>query len=407
MNERPRSLWRNRDFLLLWSGQVVSLLGTNISGLALPLLVLALTRSPAQAGFITGVQLAPYLIFSLPTGALIDRWDRKVVMIRCEIVRWLALGSVPLAFVVGHLSLGQLYIVAFVEGTAYVFFSLAQLSALPRVVHATHLPQAYALSEMTESSGSLIGPALGGFIIGLARTTIAGAMLAYLADSVSYLASVLSLRFIRTPFQAERALITERNLGKEIAEGLRFLWTQRRLRIMVLLTMGINFLQSSILLDLTVLARGTLHIDVPTLGLIVSAGGVGGLLGGFVGPWLKAHLRFGQVIIGSVLAWTLAALLMALAPSAPLLFLGKALMSVVWPIYSVVLVSYRLSLVPDNLQGRLNSAFRFLSYGIEPLGAAAGGMLLAFIGPRPVFWLITAGLALCTVAVSCTEIRNA
>src|SRR6266700_4730764 len=158
----PRPLWRNRDFLLLWSGQTISVLGTNISTLALPLLVLVLTHSPALAGLLTAMRLLPYLLFSLPAGAFIDRWDRKAVMIRCDIVRWLALGSVPLAFASGYLTVAQLYIVAFIEGTAYVLFSLAQISALPRVVSPTHLPRAYALDTTTEYVGSLLGPGLGG-----------------------------------------------------------------------------------------------------------------------------------------------------------------------------------------------------------------------------------------------------
>ena len=116
-NGRPsRPLWRNRDFLLLWNGQTISTLGTNISTLALPLLVLALTHSPAQAGLLTATRLLPYLLFSLPAGALLDRWDRKEVMIRCDLIRWLALGSVPLAFALGHLTLVHLYVVAFLEG---------------------------------------------------------------------------------------------------------------------------------------------------------------------------------------------------------------------------------------------------------------------------------------------------
>src|SRR6185312_10013 len=131
-----RPLWRNLDFLLLWSGQTVSTLGTNISALALPLLVLALTHSPALAGLLAAARQLPYLLLSLPAGALVDRWDRKRTMIYCDLLRWLAVGSVPLAFVLGHLTLIQLYLVAFIEGTAYVLFSLAQISALPHVVES-------------------------------------------------------------------------------------------------------------------------------------------------------------------------------------------------------------------------------------------------------------------------------
>lgn len=403
----PRPLWRNRDFLLLWSGQTVSVLGTNISTLALPLLVLVLTHSPAQAGLLTAMRLLPYLLFSLPAGALIDRWDRKAVMIRCDIVRWLAFGSVPFAFSLGYLTIVQLFIVAFIEGTAYVLFSLAQISALPRVVSPTHLPRAYALDTTTEYVGSLLGPGLGGFIISLARTIASGAVLAYLADSISYLVSVISLLFVRVPFQAERAAASRSALRKEIAEGLRFLWQQHQLRIMALLTMTVNFLLSPVTLIVIVLAQVILHLDVRTIGLILSASGVGGVLGGFIAPWARERLRFGQIIIGSVIAWAIAILLLALATSPLLLVAGEVLVSVMWPVYGVTLVSYRLLLTPDKLQGRVNSAFRFLSYGSEPLGAAVGGLLLSPLGPRVVFGLIAAGLALSVLVASFTALRKA
>src|SRR5690242_10318010 len=202
-NVQPGALWRNRDFLLLWSGQTVSVVGTHISTVALPLLVLALEHSPAQAGIIAAIEMVPYLLFSLPVGAMVDRWDRKAVMIRCDAVRWLAMGSVPLAFFFGWLTIPQLYIVAFIEGTANVLFGLSQISALPRVVPANQVPRAYALSEVTEYAGSLLGPNFSTLIISLARSTVVGAVLSYLLDSISYLASVISLAFIRTPFQSE------------------------------------------------------------------------------------------------------------------------------------------------------------------------------------------------------------
>ncbi len=407
-NGRPsRPLWRNRDFLLLWNGQTISTLGTNMSTLALPLLVLALTHSPAQAGLLTAMRLLPYLLFSLPAGALVDRWDRKAVMIRCDLVRWFALGSVPLAFGLGHLTLIHLYIVALVEGTAYVFFSLAQIAALPQVVSSAHLPQAYALDTTTEYIGTLLGPSLGGFLIGLVPLVALGASLAYLADSVSYLVSVLSLLFIRVSFQMKRTARNKLALREEIAEGLRFLWQQPLLRTMVVLTMVVNFLLSPVTLVVIVLVHGTLHIDVRTLGIILSAGGVGGVLGGVIAPWIRTRIRFGQVIIGSVIVWGIATLLLAFASSPFLLAVGVGVTSLMWPIYGVVLVSYRLSLTPDYLQGRVNSAFRFLSYGSEPLGAALGGVLLVPLGPRVVLALVAAGLVLSSFVVSCTALRKA
>jgi MFS family permease len=403
-----RSLWRNGNFLLLWSGQTVSALGTRVSALAFPLLILALTHSAAIAGLLIATEMLPYLLFSLPVGALIDRWDRKLVMIVSDSIRWLAMGSISLAFVLGHLNPVLLYIVAFVEGTGNVFFSLAQISSLPRVVHPAHLSRAYALSEVSEFLARLLGPAISAFIIQLARTTVVGAVLAYLVDSVSYLISVISLCFIRIPFQHERSVVaTQRSLRADIVEGLRFLWTHTRLRIMVLLTATVNFLQSSISLAVIVLAQQRLHLNVFTLGLIFTAGGVGGLLAGFTAPWIRARLRFGQIIIGSIVIWTVAAALLAIGQAVWMLMLGMALTDMLWPIYSVTLVSYRLEETPDALQGRVNSAFRVVSYGCEPLGAAIGGLLLVPFGPSLVLLGITVGLAMSAIGAMCSELRRA
>lgn len=403
--ERP--LWRNFDFLLLWSGQTVSTLGTNISALALPLLALALTHSPALAGLLAAARQLPYLLVSLPAGALVDRWERRRTMIYCDLVRWLALGSVPLAFALGHLTLVQLYLVAFIEGTAYVLFSLAQISALPHVVSEKQLPRAYALDTTTEYVGTLLGPSLSAFIIGLVPVVQLGAILAYLVDSGSYLVSVLSLWRMRVSFQAER--IKEggpRRLYREIAEGLRFLWQQRNLRFMALLTALVNFLQSPIDLALIILAQSHLHLSVQFIGLVLSAGGVGGVLGGVFAPWLRERLRYGQILFGSLIVWTCAILLLALAPSALALLVGKFLLGFAWPSYGVVVVSYRLLNTPDELRGRVNSAFRNLTYGCEPLGSALGGALLVVLSAQTVFGIIAAGFVCCILIALGTGLRK-
>ena len=124
-------LWRNRDYILLWSGQMISSVGSRVSMLAFPLLVLALTHSPAQAGLIGAMRGLPYALLILPAGTLVDRWNRKRVMILCDIGRALALGSIPLALVLGHLTIAQIYVVSLVEGTLFTFFSLAHIACLP------------------------------------------------------------------------------------------------------------------------------------------------------------------------------------------------------------------------------------------------------------------------------------
>src|SRR5260221_9347700 len=147
--QRVRPLLFNGNYMVLWSGQAISSIGTQASGLAFPLLVFALTGSAAQAGFMGAVRAAPYLLFSLPAGALIDRWNRKVVMILCDAGRSLALSSIPIALLLqqvglAHLTLAQLYIVCAVEGTLFVFFNLAEVASLPRVVPKEQLPTANA-----------------------------------------------------------------------------------------------------------------------------------------------------------------------------------------------------------------------------------------------------------------------
>ncbi len=233
MQERPASLWRNRNYLLLWSGQVVSSVGTQVSQLAFPLLVLLLTHSAAQAGFTGALRALPYLLFGLPAGALIDRWDRKHVMIFCDAVRALCLASIPLAFALGRLSIIQIYLVSLVEGTLFVFFDIAETSCLPNVVEREQLPAAVAQNQATQGITSLLGPPIGGLLYGVSL------LLPFVVDAVSYLVSVVSLCWIRSKFQQKRA-IARRRLDREVREGLAWFWRQPMLRVMAVLSCGVN-----------------------------------------------------------------------------------------------------------------------------------------------------------------------
>src|SRR6266851_3372419 len=160
-------LWRNRDYMLLWSGQAVSLTGTVISQTAFPLLVWDLTHSAAQVGLVGGLGTLPYVFLSLVVGALIDRWNRKRVMILCDIGRALNLSSVLAALALGQLTVVQLYINALIEGTLFVFFNLAEVACLPRVVAPEQLPAATAQNEATMGITALLSPLLGGALYGL------------------------------------------------------------------------------------------------------------------------------------------------------------------------------------------------------------------------------------------------
>jgi MFS family permease len=378
------SLWRNLDYLLLWSGQLVSSTGSQVSQLAFPLLILALTHSPVQAGLVGALRALPYLIFSLPAGALIDRWDRKLVMILCDIGRALALGSIPLAVVLGHVTLNQLYVVALIEGTLFVFFNVAEAACLPRVVTRAQLPAATAQNQASDGITSLIGPSLGGFLFAL------GSVLPFLVDALSYTASVISLFFIKSQFQ-EKRLIAARKLHSEIWEGLSWLWQQPLIRFMAVLTGGYNLIFAGYTLIIILLAQ-SMHASASLIGIIFAIGGVGAILGSIAAPYIQRRFSFGQVIIGS--CWISVANLALTLIVPNVIFLGIVTLTtfISGPAYNVVQFSYRSALIPDTLQGRVNSVFRLLAFGGQPLGLALVGWLLQNTG-------ILDTITCCTVAM--------
>ncbi|HZC06555.1 MAG TPA: MFS transporter, partial [Ktedonobacterales bacterium] len=267
-----RALWRNRDYNLLWGGQSVSSIGTQASTLAFPLLLLALTHSPAQAGLASALRALPYVVFSLPAGALVDRWDRKRVMLICDALRAVALGSIPVALALGNLTTAQIYLVSLIEGSLYVFFNVAEAASLPRIVLTEQIPAATAQNQATEALSSLIGPPVGGFLFSVAQS------LPFLADAVSYAASVISLFFMRATFQGEHTA-PRRRLYVEIAEGMRWLWRNPLIRYMAFLTGVSNFVGNGAFLIAIVIAQEVQHASSFAIGLIFAIGSIGGIIG--------------------------------------------------------------------------------------------------------------------------------
>ncbi len=368
-----RPLWRNLNYMLLWSGQLISTTGSQVSSLAFPLLVLAVTGSPAQAGIVGALRGLPFALLCLPAGALVDRWDRKRVMLLCDSGRAMAMASIPLALCFGQLSLLQLYLVALTEGTLMTFFSLAEATCLPHVVPREQLPAATAQNQAIDSAAWTLGPFLGGFFYGISR------LFPFLLDALSFACSVLSLLFVRARFQDEHAE-GRSHIWREIGEGLTWLWRDSLLRFLALLAFFLVMPSIGFTLILIALAQG-LHASPLVIGILAASGGAGSILGSLCTPWLQRRFTFGQLTIGSAWIWAISWLALAIAPNLFVLGLANAVSFIIVPIYLSIQFSYRLLTVPDRLQGRVQSVYRLLSYGSQPLGMALTGFLLQWLGP--------------------------
>ncbi len=401
--DKIKPLWRNRDYLILTSGNGISAIGSQVSLVAFPLLCLALTHSPAQAGLMSAVRNLPTVLLMLPAGALVDRWDRKRLMIVCDTGRALALGSIPFALWLGHLSSLQLYVVALLEGTLAVFFSLAMAASIPRIVEQEQIPDATAQEQTIESLAGTIGPTLGPILYGL------GGMIPFLTDAISYACSVVSLLFIKTRFQEERVADGAgiSSLWKEIKEGMVWLWHSPLLRFLALHTFGLITPCYGYVLLIIVLGQ-RLHVSDVTLGLIFGAGGLGSILGAVVITPLYRRFGFYKVLVGTTWLWALGWLLYAFAPNAWVLGIGNVIGFVVVPMYMVVQYSYRLKVTPDHLQGRVNSVFRLIAFGGQPLGMWITGLLLQWVGPINAVLLLFLPQGILAIAVTFNRrVRNA
>lgn len=369
----PVPLRRNRDFLLLWSGLVVSTLGSRISATAYPLLVLALTGSPANAGLVGFFATLPYLLVQLPAGAFVDRVDRKRLMIACDVGRATALASLVVALWLGELGLPQIALVAFIEGTLFVLFNLAETAAVRQVVPVEQLPQALGQNEARNRAAAMAGSPLGGFLFALGRAV------PFLVDALSYVASIVTLLLIRKPFQAERRKQERRHLLREIFEGIAWLWRQPFLRAASVLVAGSNFLFQALVLVLIVIATDN-GASSAVIGVMLAGAGIGGVLGALAAPWLQRRISGRLVVIGANWVWAVLVAPVAFIDNPYVLGILFAGMAFVGPAWNVVIGAYQLTLTPEHLLGRVASAELLVAYGAIPLGSLVAGLLLEGIG---------------------------
>ena len=388
-------LRRNRDFTLLWSSQVISTVGTRVTSVAYPLLVLLLTGSPALAGVVGFAQTLPFLLLYLPGGAWVDRWDRRRTMVVCEVGRMVALGSIAVTAVVGGIhavTIAQLVAVAFVEGSLFVLFDLAEGAALPRLVPAGQLPTAVAWNQARTQGADLVGQPLGGLLFAIAPA------LPFAVDSVSYLVSGGAVAAIRTRLQGERAATADR-LRTRIAEGVRFVRRSAFLREMVVIVGWMNLVFNGTFLVLIVRAQ-RLGGSPGQIGLMLAAYGLGGILGAIAAPALQRRLPGRVVLVTIAWLWTALGIALAFAPSLVWLAVLVFVLNLFGAPYNVVIGARLYELVPEEIFGRVRSVGRIVAWGTIPIGTLLGGLLADRLGAGPA--LLVLGLGMVPIAIAST-----
>ncbi|MGH2410990.1 MAG: MFS transporter, partial [Chloroflexota bacterium] len=368
-----RSLPHNRNFMLLWGGQLVSWVGTEVTGIALPLLVLALTGSPATAGLVAAERSAIYVLLALPAGALLDRWDRRRAMVLANAGSGIALGSICVALFLGHLSVALLFLACAVEGACFVFANLARFTALRHVVPATQYPAAVAQNSMAEHIALLLGPPLGGFLY-----QIAGAGVALLVDVGSYVVNALSVFFITIPFQDPRERAPSK-LAADIRLAVGWVWSQPVLRQLNLLSAGRIAVTSGLYLLIIVLAKHQQAAST-AIGAIFAVSALGGILGAIAAGRLYHRLRSRAVLW---LTTGLTGILVACYLEATNVFLITIVTAGVYgidPLFEIALRTRTNVDIPDALRGRVLSLFRVVELGSYSLGFFVTGILLQYAG---------------------------
>ncbi|MFI1394663.1 MFS transporter [Streptomyces sp. NPDC020681] len=399
-----KSPWQIADFRILFTATALSQLGINIGYVAVPLIaVTALDASPGQVGLLAALSTAAFLLIGLPAGAWVDRMRHRRVLIAADLTRAALFTSVPVAWSLDALTLGQLYAVVLLNGCATVFFDIGSQSFLPQLVGRDGLVQANAAVVSLQAAGSVAGRGAGGGLVQLLTAPVA-----VVAMAVLHLASAVRLIGIRrAPVTEERR--QQGGLRAQIAEGLRHVLGNRELRALAL-TASLNNLGAQIINTLLpVLFTRELGLSAGVLGLYWAAGGVGIFLGARCARPIAHRLGHGRALGIAGLCLAPAALLIPLIDRGPWLWLagaGWVLATFKMGMDNVLGVSLRQRLTPDPLLGRMNATFRFMLTGALAVGSAAAGVIGEFAGVHTALWVGGCCLATAFLPVLLSPVRN-
>ena len=375
-------LWRHPDFLKLWAGESVSVFGSQVTVLAVPTVaILILHAGPFQVGILSALEFLAFPTLGLVAGVYADRLRRRPIMIICDVGRALALGSIPVAFLLNLLTLEQLYFVALLTGIFTVFFDVSYQSYLPALVDRPNLIEGNTKLEITRSTAQVAGPAVAGFLIQL----IGGAR-AVAVDALSFFLSALALASIKKPEPEPRPSTASGTSGfiPEMREGIDVVFRNPILWRIAACTattnLGSNMVFGAVFL---VFAYRQLHLSAAVVGVVFALGSVGALAGAFLAGWVARTLGIGPTLGVTIIVGGLALLATPLAlVGAPALVLATTgfIEGLTIPVYNISQVSLRQAITPDRVQGRMNATMRTIVWGTIPVGAFIGGILGTSIG---------------------------
>ncbi len=400
-------LWQNPDFLKLWSGETVSLFGSQFTVLAFPLTaILTLHATLAQIGLLGAARYAPFILITVFAGVWVDTHKRRPILMYTNLGRAILLILVPLAALLHILRIEYMYIVAFFMGLCQVFFDLAYRAYLPSLVTREHLVDANSKLQASASAAEIGGPGLSGLAIQLIT-----APFALLVDAASFLVSTLSLLLIRKQEPTPSLSRGRQKLWQQISEGIRITFTNSTLRAIGLEAATYNLFGTLILTLFVVYAVRELAIPTAILGLILGTGSVGALLGSLSAQTIQRRFGFGRTLISSMFLACLALLVLPFAHRTTplvvsLLIAAFFINEVGVAISNVQVVSLRQTLTPDHLLGRVNASYLLVVYGATPIGALAGGLLGGLFGLRTALTVGVCCLPLALVWIVFSPIRT-
>ncbi|MFE2445963.1 MFS transporter [Stenotrophomonas sp. NPDC087984] len=385
----PVPLSRNRDYRLLWGSQALSEFGFHAAVIAFPLLVLALTGSAAASGLVMGTIAAAQMVVGLPAGVLVDRYDRKAIMLGCEAAQAVSAISLVVAVWAGAATVWHMVAVAAVFGASAALFEPAENASLPALVADDHLPTAVAMNTARASMGQLAGTATGGFLFAVGR------FVPFLVDAVTHTLSFVALLFVRLP-RRERPPGGVGPLGHEALAGLRWVWRERRIRVTVACAVVLNLFFSAFYLVVIVLAESR---GVPSgeVGVMAAMLGVGGVAGALVAPVLYRKLGSYGAIVAVFWALAVCAPVTVLMDSGYLIGVLFALMALFPPTANTAIMTDQLLRTPDELRGRLTSTLVLACGAAGAAGPALGGSLAQIVPGDRAILLCAAGMAAAAV----------